>query len=137
MDDHRLITIGIIVVIIAGIGLSLLTPQERPPTLDETAATLKTACTSACESGDDTSAVIDIPANAGVYTTAEAICVRDGTMLSCARCPCTVIAGDLIPETMGAHGRIDASCTFIATTEDQFASEHSTITPACTVTFPE
>ena len=137
MDDHRLIAIGIIFVIIAGAGISFLTPRDRPPTLDGTAAALKAACSSACGRGDDASAVIDIPASAGVYSTTEAICVRDGTMISCARCPCTITAADIIPETAGARGRVDASCVFIVTTRNQYASEHSVVTPSCNVTFEE
>lgn len=137
MDDHRLITIGIVIVIIAGIGLSLLTPRERPPTLDETVAALKATCTSACESGDDASTIINIPASAGVYATAEAICVRDGKLLSCAKCPCTITAGELIPEATGVQGRVDASCAFITTKRELYLPEHNTITPSCSVTVPE
>ena len=118
MDDHRLIAIGIIFVIIAGAGISFLTPRDRPPTLD---GYLRRRT----------------GVGAGVYSTTEAICVRDGTMISCARCPCTITAADIIPETAGARGRVDASCVFIVTTRNQYASEHSVVTPSCNVTFEE
>jgi hypothetical protein len=64
--------------------------QQSPgELLSGEAAQLKTACNAACQ-GTPTTIQLSLLENASLYTTAEAICIKQNSRLFCGTCPCTV-----------------------------------------------